>query len=151
MSARSSGTTSIATISAPASSARWASSGPDSSSLWRRETVVETVRTAACTAVNLVDRREAQRGGAVGERAPPDDQPVAQLPDEGDRVVGHEAAAARVDAAQGDDVGRRLAQLADGDVELLPVALDLVEVGAHAVVAVVGRADRHLGRRGLED
>src|SRR3954464_9673350 len=57
MSARSSGTTSIATISAPASSARWASSGPDSSSLSRRETVVEMVRMAARTAAQPIRPR----------------------------------------------------------------------------------------------
>src|SRR3954453_9004019 len=128
MSARSSGTTSMATISAPDSAARCASSGPDSSSLSRRETVVETVSTAAFTLVKLVDGCEAQRGGAVGEGAPPRDQPVAQLPDEGDRRVAHEAAAARVDATESYDVGRGLAQLADRDVELLPVALHLVEI-----------------------
>src|SRR3712207_8952787 len=49
MSAKSSGTTSIACTSAPASSARWASSGPDSSSASRRETRVEMVRTAVRT------------------------------------------------------------------------------------------------------
>ena len=50
MRARSSGTTSIATISAPASSARCASSGPDRSSASRRETLLETVMTTVRTA-----------------------------------------------------------------------------------------------------
>ena len=46
ISAKSSGTTSIETTSQPASSASAASAGPDSSSASRRETDVETVRTA---------------------------------------------------------------------------------------------------------
>src|SRR4051795_7182734 len=50
MSAKSSGTTSIATISAPASSACWASLTPDVSSASRRDTLEETVRTAVRTA-----------------------------------------------------------------------------------------------------
>src|SRR4051794_25565031 len=49
MSARSSGTTSIAVTSAPASSASRASSGPDSSSASRRDTDVEMVSTAVRT------------------------------------------------------------------------------------------------------
>src|SRR5919108_1439923 len=53
MSAKSSGTTSMATISAPASSARWASSGPEASSASRRDTEVETVRTTVRTARSL--------------------------------------------------------------------------------------------------
>src|SRR5215218_4577842 len=50
MRAKSSGTTSIATISAPASSARWASRGPEASSASRRETLLETVMTTVRTA-----------------------------------------------------------------------------------------------------
>ena len=49
ISAKSSGTTSIATTSQPASSASAARVGPDSSSASRRETDVETVRTAVRT------------------------------------------------------------------------------------------------------
>src|SRR3954453_17733302 len=49
MSAKSSGTTSMATTSAPASSARRASSGPPLSSFSRRETDVDTVRTTVRT------------------------------------------------------------------------------------------------------
>ena len=50
MRAKSSGTTSMATISAPASSARWASSGPERSSASRRETLLEMVMTTVRTA-----------------------------------------------------------------------------------------------------
>ena len=46
MSGKSSGITSMDSTSAPASSARWASSGPAVSSAWRRATDVEIVRTA---------------------------------------------------------------------------------------------------------
>src|SRR5918997_1287080 len=53
MSPKSSGTTSIACTSAPASSARWAKTGPDSSSASRRETDVEIVRTAVRMAGRL--------------------------------------------------------------------------------------------------
>src|SRR5690349_10100751 len=49
MSAKSSGTTSIAMTSAPASSARWASSVPEVSSVSRRETLLETVMTTVRT------------------------------------------------------------------------------------------------------
>src|SRR4051794_19728766 len=56
MSEKSSGTTSIAVTSAPASSARCASSGPDSSSLARRDTLVETVRTQVRTRCSVRDR-----------------------------------------------------------------------------------------------
>src|SRR6185312_3473964 len=59
MRAKSSGTTSIATISAPASSARLASSGPDRSSASRRETLLEMVMTTVRTAPD--DSRAAPR------------------------------------------------------------------------------------------
>src|SRR5687767_9183559 len=48
--------TSIDSISAPASSARWASSGPASSSLMRRATEVEMVRTAVRTRGTIATR-----------------------------------------------------------------------------------------------
>src|SRR6188472_2984935 len=59
MSAKSSGTTSMATISAPASSARLASSGPERSSASRRETLLEMVMTTVRTGPD--DSRAAPR------------------------------------------------------------------------------------------
>src|SRR6185312_6498107 len=53
MSGKSSGITSMDSTSAPASSARCASSGPEASSAWRRATDVEMVRTAVRIAVRL--------------------------------------------------------------------------------------------------
>src|SRR6478735_1503216 len=57
----SSGTTSIAVTSAPASSASRASSGPDSSSASRRDTEVEMVNTAVRTRRNLLQARTRTR------------------------------------------------------------------------------------------
>src|SRR3954453_19621814 len=114
----------MATTSAPASSARWASSGPDSSSASRRATLVDTMSTAVRTGPH--DTGPRPEGGSTGRSAsrprrakspqtagpeprraaaeglPPQDTVVAQLDDEGGGPVGDRPAGARVDAAEGD-------------------------------------------------
>src|SRR6185503_2038600 len=82
MSGKSSGMTSMDSTSAPASSARWASSGPEASSAWRRATDVEIVRTA----VRIACQGSPARAGATGLAvAAPGAAAPAGLLDERDR------------------------------------------------------------------
>src|SRR3954467_12136673 len=87
------------------------------------------------------DPGEAKRLYPVAVRpAPADPSLVAHLEDEGARPVGDRAAGARVDPPAGDGGGRARPDVGDGDVELVPVALQVADVGAHPRVAAVGRA-----------
>src|SRR5947209_17233955 len=119
MSARSSGTTSIATISAPASSARRASSGPDSSSLSRREALVETVSTAALIEPGTL-RRLAVRLLAAGLLEQGDLADLEVLLQALDHVVDRERGDARGGQRLHLDPGPRRGARLGGDDHLAP-------------------------------
>ena len=105
------GTTSIATTSQPASSASAASIGPDSSSASRRETDVETVRTAVRMA-----SRDGRRVRALGGGDQVEHGGLVALAQQRDRVG----------VAVDDALEERLAVLVGGQRALGPAA-DVVE------------------------
>src|SRR5215210_3515654 len=106
MSPRSSGSTSIASTSAPAFSASRASSSPDASSASRRETRLEIVRTAVRTACS---------GRRVGPLRGAD-----QIADRVDVAVAQEGH--RIGLAVDDRLEELLAVLVGGQRALRPAA-----------------------------
>src|SRR5690349_12525716 len=113
MSGKSSGITSMASTSAPASSARWASSGPEASSAWRRATDVEMVRTAVRIArvrLALAAPGPAAPAGLLDERDGGDLDTALERLDHvvdgegGDRRRGHRL---HLHAGAGGDAGLR--------------------------------------------
>src|SRR4051812_12888433 len=126
MSEKSSGTTSIATTSQPACSARAARAGPDRSSARRVDTDVETVRTAACTRGSLCGKRGG--AGRVDERAHAFLVARAQQLD-------------RIGLAVDDALEERLAVLVGGQVALGPAARIVEQLGQARVLGAVGGGD----------